>query len=66
MNITKTGFCWKCGLQCEDLFCNDTCEKRYVKSRKTKVKSIYADNLWTTFKERPTKLRNALNTEGER
>jgi len=26
MNIKKTGWCWKCGRACKDLFCNDKCK----------------------------------------
>ena len=29
MELEITGFCWKCGLPCKDLFCNDKCKKAY-------------------------------------
>ena len=28
--LENTGFCWACGLQCKDLFCNDKCKKIYT------------------------------------
>ena len=27
--LEQTGFCWSCGLLCEELFCDDKCEKSY-------------------------------------
>jgi len=29
MNIYKTGFCWKCGKLCVDLFCNKKHEDQF-------------------------------------
>lgn len=34
MNIQITGFCWKCGKQCKDLFCSKKCERLFFKKEK--------------------------------
>ena len=38
MQIEKTGFCWSCGLQCQDYFCGDKCKKSF--ERKKSVQEI--------------------------
>lgn len=31
--MTKTGFCWNCGLPCTELFCNEKCEKAHNRKK---------------------------------
>lgn len=33
MKLDKTGFCWNCGLPCDELFCNAKCEKAYNRKK---------------------------------
>ena len=29
MKLEITGYCWACGSQCKDLFCNEKCNRVY-------------------------------------
>jgi hypothetical protein len=31
--IEKTGYCWNCGRQCKELFCDKKCEEQYNKKQ---------------------------------
>ena len=38
MQMNKTGFCYGCGLSCEDLFCNKKCESKYKRMKQADVR----------------------------